>query len=199
MDAGLISYPHCYYLIAQFPTILRTSSCYEPQKESVVTFDYRKELQVENIAMFKGKRLIWAMIKSLCDGSEKDSPTSSGYNSLISDIKPKTTVAMLPITPGSPTEWENLYTAIKVSSELNYKLNAEGKTVISFDLHLYIKAVLLQNKCEIKENFIFRMGELHTVFCFLRVFGKFIDGNGLDQMFEEFNSLWFFWQAFHED
>lgn len=104
MDAGLISYPHCYYLIAQFQTILRTCSCYETQKESVVTFDYRKELQGENIAMFKGKRLIWAMMKSLCDGSEKGIPTSSGYNSLISDIKPKTTVAMLPIIPGSPTE-----------------------------------------------------------------------------------------------
>ena len=34
------------------------------------------------------------------------------------------------------------------------------------------------------------------MFCFLKVFSKFIDGSGLDQLFEEagmyvFNSLWF--------
>lgn len=81
-----------------------TYRCYEPPKESVVTFDYRKELQGENIAVFKDRNLIWAMMKTLCEGSEKDIPTSAGYNSLISDTKPKTTVAMLPIIPGSPTE-----------------------------------------------------------------------------------------------
>ena len=29
------------------------------------------------------------------------------------------------------------------------------------------------------------MGELHVVFCFLKVPGKMIDGSGLDQAFEE--------------
>ena len=33
--------------------------------------------------------------------------------------------------------------------------------------------------------FVFRMGELHVVFCTLKVIGKLIDGSGLDQIIDE--------------
>ena len=35
----------------------------------------------------------------------------------------------------------------------------------SFDLQLYIKAIRLQVRPEIKAGFVFRIGELHVVFC----------------------------------
>lgn len=56
---------------------------------------------------------------------------------------------------------------------------------MSVDLQLYVKVVLLHAKPEIRINYIFRMGELHVAFCFLKVQGKMIDESGLDQTFEK--------------
>ena len=93
---------------------------------------------------------------------------------------------MLPIINGSPTEWENLYASIKEDEKLRKKIFKAGKTIISFDLQLYIKTIRLQERNDIiKDSFVFRMGELHVVFCVLKVIGKLIDGSGLDQVFNE--------------
>ena len=52
-------------------------------------------------------------------------------------------------------------------------------------MQLYIKAVILQQRPDIQSGFVFRMGELHVMFCALKVIGKLIDGSGLDQAFDE--------------
>ena len=95
---------------------------------------------------------------------------------------------MLPVINGSPTEWQNLYTVIKEAEKLRQCVWSDEKTVISFDLQLYIKAIHLQQKPDIRDNFVFRMGELHVVFCALKVLGKLIDGSGVDQAFVEAGS-----------
>ena len=59
-----------------------------------------------------------------------------------------------------------------------------------------MKAVLVQANPEIRNNFVFRMGELHAVFCFVKVLGKMIDGSGLDQAFEEARNLFDFFIQF---
>ena len=43
-----------------------------------------------------------------------------------------------------------------------------------------MKCIQLQSIGNINQNFIFRMGELHTVFCTMKVLGKIIDASGLD-------------------
>ena len=65
---------------------------------------------------------------------------------------------------------------------------SDEKTVISSNLQLYIKAIHLQQKPDIRDNFVFRMGELHVVFCVLKVLGKLIDGSGLYQALVEADS-----------
>ena len=50
------------------------------------------------------------------------------------------------------------------------------------DLQLYAKCIKLRSKNEIKGNFIFILGELHVVFAFLKVYGKYINCSGLDQI-----------------
>ena len=40
-------------------------------------------------------------------------------------------------------------------------------------------------KNEIKENFTFWLGELHMVFAFLKIIGKYILGSDIDQMLNE--------------
>ena len=92
---------------------------------------------------------------------------------------------MLPIINGSPTEWQNLYTAIKKGEKLRQCVWSDGKRVISFDLQLYMKAIRLQQKPDIRDNFVFRIGELYLVFCALKVLVKLIYGSGLDQEFFE--------------
>ena len=74
---------------------------------------------------------------------------------------------------------------MKDSEKLNKELSNGSKTVISFDLQLYAKAFRLQVKPDIRDNYVFRIGELHVVFTSLKVLGKLINGSGLDQAFEE--------------
>ena len=109
-------------------------------------------------------------------------PTWEAYNSLITDLKPQTIVSTLPIISDSPTEWENLYTAIMEADKLRKYLNGATKIIISFDLQLYSKAIQLQQREDI---FVFRLGELHVVFCFIKTLGKMISGSGIDQAFIE--------------
>ena len=53
------------------------------------------------------------------------------------------------------------------------------------DLQLYNKCLQLKANEDIANSFIFRLGELHTVFAILKVIGKYIDNSGLDQLFVE--------------
>ena len=45
----------------------------------------------------------------------------------------------------------------------------------------------LNSKNEICKNFVFRLGELHIIFAYLKVIGKYIENSGLDQVFLEAN------------
>ena len=56
--------------------------------------------------------------------------------------------------------------------------------MITIDLQLYIKFIQLQEKGEkIRGKFIFRIGELHTLFPMFLAVGKYIDESGLDGIF----------------
>ena len=48
-----------------------------------------------------------------------------------------------------------------------------------------LKLLCFNRELNIQNGFVFRMGELHVVFCALKVIGKLIDGSGLDQIFGE--------------
>ena len=91
----------------------------------------------------------------------------------------------MPVTNSSSTNWDNLYGALEEADKLRESVYCDGIMIVTFDLQLYIKAVRLHEKVDIKSNFVFRMGKLHVVFCVLKVIGKVIDGSGLDQAFEE--------------
>ena len=56
---------------------------------------------------------------------------------------------------------------------------------MTLDLQLYAKCMELRSSNEIKDSFIFRLGELHIVFPFLKVLGKYINCSGLDQILVE--------------
>ena len=76
-------------------------------------------------------------------------------SSLIGNLRPLTFAAMLPVTNASPTELQNLYTAIKEAEKLRQGVWSDGKAVISFDLESCIKAIRLQQKPDVRDNFVF--------------------------------------------
>ena len=112
-------------------------------------------------------------------------PTWAAYNSLTTDTQPLTRCEILPLTPGSPTDWSNLYTALKLVQGINIQTSQKLKTIVTLDLQLYSKCMQLREKNEIYSNFVFRLGELHIVFAMLKVIGKYIENSGIDRLFVE--------------
>ena len=55
-------------------------------------------------------------------------PTCAAYNSLV--VKPTqevTNISVLHLIPGSPTDWSNLYTALKICQGINVETNQQQK------------------------------------------------------------------------
>ena len=73
-------------------------------------------------------------------------PTWSGWNSLIVDKPEQTTCQNLPFFPGLPTDWSNLYTALKLVQGINVSVSDHAKTIVSLDLQLYAKCMQLREK-----------------------------------------------------
>ena len=66
------------------------------------------------------------------------------------------------------------------------------KTVITFDLQLYEKAVKLHmHKAPDLDHLVFRIGEMHTIMASLRALGASIDGSGFDEGWIEARAVWF--------
>lgn len=86
----------------------------------------------------------------------------------------------MPVIQGALTDWSSLYSAIILSSKLNRNFDHSQKTLVSLDLQLYMKCIQLQSVAEINRDFVFRVGELHTVCYTLKFLGKVKNGSGLD-------------------
>ena len=68
-------------------------------------------------------------------------PTWPAFNSLISE-KPAISICQgLPLYPFPPTDWSTLYTALKIIQGINVEVSGNQKTIVSFDLKLYSKAM----------------------------------------------------------
>ena len=134
--------------------------------------------------------LVWFLLKTWSPNLSSRVPTWTAYDSLIGNLRPLTCAAMLLVINESPTEWRNLCTAIKETE----KLKAKTVRVEWWEnSHFVWSAVIYQSntsttKPDIRDNFVFRMEELHVVLCALKVLEKLIDRSGLDQAFVEAGS-----------
>ena len=107
------------------------------------------------------------------------------YNSLISKEKEPTIIQFLLLYPGPPTDWSNLYSALKRVQGIVTSTTPNLKTIVTLDLQLYDKCMRMTDNPVIRDNFIFRLGELHIVFAMLKVLGKYIIDSDLDDIFIE--------------
>ena len=66
-------------------------------------------------------------------------PTWNAYNSLISKEKEPTIIQFLHLYPGPPTDWSNLYSALKQVQGIATSTTPSLKTIVTLDLQLYDK------------------------------------------------------------
>ena len=59
------------------------------------------------------------------------------------------------------------------------------KSIGTLDLQFYDKCMRMTDNTVIRDNFIFRLGELHTLFAMLKVLRRNIIDSGLDNIFIE--------------
>ena len=80
--------------------------------------------------------------------------------------------------PGHPTDWENLYTALKIVQGINVSIAGNNKiNKFTLDLQLYAKCMQLRTKKVILYNYVSIPGMLHIVFAFLKAMGEYIMGS----------------------
>ena len=160
--------------------------CAEPERQNRVWEDAVPAFQFED-EMKKAAQndLAHVMMKSV-ENLALQVPTWAAYNSLLG-IAPHTSthIRTLPLINGSPTDWSNLYTALRIVQGINTSQATGRKTIVSMDMQLYAYCIQLQSKEEIRDNFAFRTGELHVVFAMIKAIGKYIDSSGIDQAFIE--------------
>ncbi len=90
------------------------------------------------------------------------------------------TSIIAPLLRSSPTDYTTLYKVLCLAQGISAVVAEDGgRTIITLDLHLYERAVKLQQANEIS-NWFLRIGELHTCFASLHALGKYIEGSGIE-------------------
>ena len=75
--------------------------------------------------------IVWSMMKSQLDIAKLVPTRASYYKPLITDIFQNTTKSSsLPVINGSPTDWLNLYTVIKIVQNIKIICTLQEKTII---------------------------------------------------------------------
>ena len=161
--------------------------CPAPKRVNKIWMDASPSFVYENeVTDAVKKDLAFSMMKAV-ETLQLQTPTWSAYNSLLGTELKETGIQTLPLLTGSPTDWSNLYTALKIVQGIN-TFNCPGKkTIVSMDMQLYAYCIQLQSDSAVHDQFVFRTGELHNVFAMLKSIGKYIDSSGLDQIFIEAN------------
>ena len=114
--------------------------------------------------------------------------TWGAFNSLLASSCDRTNVGLVPpLIRSSPTEYDTFYTGIMKARGITKQVMGSGAiTVVSLDMQLYDMAMKLWvDRQDIRNQFLFRPGELHIVFWALSALGKYIEGSGIDQAWVE--------------
>ena len=112
--------------------------------------------------------LAGSLVQSLARSRSEDPkiPTWTTYSLKVSSSTlPLTTVAMMPLLAAPAHELSTVLTVLKQAQNITTAVLGEGhKTVITFDLQLYEKAIKLHlHKAPALDHLVFRLGEMHTL------------------------------------
>ena len=162
--------------------------CYIPKNAQPKCFGYTLDTTPSSDVTKKAEQndLAWSVGNSIIRSrSEKVKiPTWAPYNSQVLSLTHQlTTVSMMPLLAAPAHEWSTMLTVLMQAQKITAVVMGENhKTVITFDLQLYEKAVKLQmHKAPDLDHLVFRIGEMHTIMASLRALGASIDGSGFDE------------------
>ena len=140
--------------------------------------DVTKKAEQNDLAWSVGNSIIRSRLEQV------KIPTWAPYNSQVLSLTHQlTTVSMMPLLAAPAHEWSTMLTVLMQAQKITAVVMGENhKTVITFDLQLYEKAVKLQmHKAPDLDHLVFRIGEMHTIMASLRALGASIDGSSFDE------------------
>ena len=164
---------------------IKQEVCFKPTPPNETFQNFERPTSLIDLNLIRNKDRVWALLQVADDDSICTLPTWTAFNSLLTKPPLITTCQSLPLYPGHPTDWGNLYTALKIVQGINVSVAGNRKTIVTLDFQLYAKCMQLRVKKDVYDNYIFRLGELHIVFAFLKAMGKYIAGSGLDRVLTE--------------
>ena len=136
--------------------IYKVKYCQPLNRTNTKCKNYVSLCSTDQVKFYSADDTVWSVLKSLNRATIV--PTWAVYNSLLNERHLVTTICTLPLISGSPTDWSNLSTALNVTKKMLDCVTKGRKAIVSLDLQLYAKCIQLQEKNEIMESFIFRMG-----------------------------------------
>ena len=178
---NLIKLSSCTSLKHTPPVPKETFPKPNPLNESFPTYG-PEECSLVDLSGYCNLDRLWSFCQVAKDKDVCPLPTWSAFNSLITPVP---NINICHLYAGIPTDFSNLYHSLKLAQGINVAVSGGGKTIVTLDLQLYSKCMQMRENEEIKKNFIFRLGEIHIVFAFLKVIGKYIQGSSIDQVLIE--------------
>ena len=115
--------------------------------------------------------VLWFTMKCIDNTSIDNHQTWTGFNPIVTKARSITNINALLLYPAPQTDFSNLYQVLKICQNISTAVVPKTKTIITLDLQLYAKALQLQERNEIANNFVFRPGELLIVFTFQHAIG----------------------------
>ena len=140
-----------------------------------------QKCQVSN----KTANKIWNLCQTFDKEFSNNIPAWGAFNSLLNPVPEISICQSLSLYPSPLTDWATLHAALKIVQGINIAVTEKNKTIVSFDLQLHSKCMLMIENPDICNNYIFRLGELHIVFAMIKILGKYIENSGLDRLFIE--------------
>ena len=110
---------------------------------------------------------VWAVLKTLSPSLSAKVPTWAAYNSLLTSAPITTTVSMLSIINGSPTLWENLYTAMKEAEKIRKHIFTKMAKPSYPSIYNSISKLLCFNRVLISETVLYLEWESYMLFSVL--------------------------------
>ena len=113
-------------------------------------------------------------------------PSWTGFNQLLSsNIRPKATIAYLPVIDASPTDFNTVHTVLHRSLEIAHQLELPA-IVIVVDQAIYCKAQTIRwQEPTFQKKIVIRLGAFHTTMTALACIGKRFQEAGLQDILIE--------------
>ena len=118
------------------------SHCFKPTPPNETFNNFSMIIECDDLAFHQGTDQIWAVCSKIPKSdSNIKVPTWSSYNLLMFGKPEQTICQSLHLLPGTPTDWSNLYTTLKLVQGINVSVPGHAKTIVSLDLQLYAKCM----------------------------------------------------------